>query len=555
MEFIQNNFGAGINSVVAETQIPSDAYYLLINARNRYGYLEPIKKHRLLNLNVAKVQGSIGVGNTLIVFGDGKAFYKIPSTDTFVQIQSFLMSPTADILWAEKVPASTMNLRRTIVDIANAKNVQYSASLFYQGTPQAIVVQDGINQPFLILQDEYGNFSARVSHKFDQWKLNGTDQNDNEYVPVGREMMYKDGILYIIDPTRKFMYRSVTGRPLDFVINVDNNGNKPTNEVDANLTIAFDFDDITCLAPLTTPNMFLYGTRNTVRMITADLTNTLFGEPTYYVSSIIDAGIVGFDCTADILGDLAFIDEEGVISFDAVKNLRYNGRNSIFSLPLSRFLKERTQTDMSCACVYDNYAFFSLSTTLGYGLAVYDIMRSCWVSIDLTDVWSVKQFAAIENADSSELYAVTNDNKVYQMFCEEDTYEAGLFTKHLAPGDTATEHKTQYLRCFFTNAQSDGKATVIEWVDGRASSRVEQPLKSVIGGIKYPVTAPIVPNILSTVDNPSYNMTKGLGGKKINFAIYWGNGARLYEIKFVSSEFTNNNSLKQKNNVASAIYG
>src|SRR6267142_72310 len=200
---LQKSFQTGLNLLTADTNIAQDGYVWAINARNRYGYLEPRKMDELI--------------------AGAPTDFKV------------------------------------------------------SGTPQCIVVQDGINQPQLITYDtENQLFTSRVSKNYNDWQNTSTNANDREYVPIGRQMMMFNQTLCMKSIDGKSMFRSVTGRPLDFMVNVDIFGNKqPSESVGGASSVAqaFDFDEITCLQVIDIPDCFVWGTRRTTRIVQADYNN------------------------------------------------------------------------------------------------------------------------------------------------------------------------------------------------------------------------------------------------------------------------------------------
>jgi len=380
-------------------------------------------------------------------------------------------------------------------------------------------------------------------------------------------ILFNGNTLFIVAPDGLSVYRSITGRPLDFMVIVDTNGNKLSTELDggaSKASFAADFNIITCLANINIPDSFIYATAYDVRIIIADYVNTIFGEPVFKVSAQIQAGIVNQYSELEILGDYCFIDFEGIVSFDAVQQLKFNGRNSIFSLPLTKLLHKIKQKTPVCIA-FDNYALFNLDTVWGNLIAAYDILLQKWVSFDITDVLDVKQFAIVETEDASKLYCITKFDEVYRMFDPNNskTYLAQLHTKAFCAGETDTEIKCQKVRLFFNGGTYAGTSTVIEYVDeknvsdslGNPINRVSKKLEAAIAGILYPVRPPVIPNSISRVDNPTFNFSKGLTGKKLSYIIQWDNDARLVEFQTTISWKKSDSSLKESNQVINTVYG
>jgi hypothetical protein len=130
------------------------------------------------------------------------------------------------------------------------------------------------------------------------------------------------------------MYQSVSGRPLDFMVNVDINGNK--NILEANggadsVSFSFDFDQITGIYTSNATDIFIYTTANKTRLIALDYDSTIFGEPTYREAvPAINAGAVNDKSIIEVLGDFIGIGKESLVSFNAVQQLKLEAKNSIF---------------------------------------------------------------------------------------------------------------------------------------------------------------------------------------------------------------------------------
>src|SRR5256885_6847067 len=331
--FHQRSFLGGMNLQVDPTRLQDSEYPLLINGRNRFDVINPIKKPvKALNLPSGNYQGIYAAGNFLIVFIDGKAYYRDVSTSqVFNQVPGINMSSMAEVIFAELVPASTLNFQR--IPAIDTRNSAIKLTSPVTGTPQALLIQDGQSQPWVILSDG----STRPTKRYDDW--DSVDLTKREYVPIMRQMLWQDGILYGISPDRKFIFRSVSGRPLDFMINIDKDGNKLPTEAEGgamSVAHAVDFDDITALNRLNTPNgSFFVSTRKNSYIVTPNFNDQIFGEPTFDTQYLFGTGCLNNFSMIDILGDSALIYFPGVRSFNAILQTFNEGRNAPFSLKVA----------------------------------------------------------------------------------------------------------------------------------------------------------------------------------------------------------------------------
>ncbi len=540
----QSTFDAGLNLLTSDMQISERGYAWLINGRQRLGHVEANQKHvEQTDAPAGKKQGHIGVGNVHILFVAGNAYYKVDGSAGWVQIPGFTMDTVADRYWAVAIPASTFNFVRKSDEVSANNPIIVDVDFAVNGNPAGILVQDNVNQPRLILYDStHGTFIARVTKTYTQWTT-----TDHEYVPIGKQMMHKNGITFIVSRDGKFIMRSVTGRPLDFMVVVNPNGGKLATEHNGGAfrtSFAFDFDDITCLVDSNARGIFILGTARNIRLVAFDYVKTIFGEPTFVEAALVEAGVVNQESVVEILGDYAFVDFENVKSFNAVEQLENEGRNSIFSLQLAGLLKNIKQRE-PCTCVFNNYALFYLKTVWGNLIAVYDTLHEKWIALDLTTVDRIKQFAFIETTTETKLYAITHDDELFQMYASDDRELAQLKIRSITPF-ADLQHKSQAFKPLFRGGSIEGEVTVIEYVDEVQSNRLTGELVNVSSGVNYPVRPPVIPNTVNTMKQDSFVFNDGLLGKKIAFIVQWNTDARLHGYTFITGEVQRDASLAQQ---------
>lgn len=540
MEFQQTKFTGGINLFDNESEIKDDEYRLLINGRQRLANPTPIQKSVKLTLPlVGNNQGGIAVGSTLIVFISGRAYYKLINSSAWVRIPSLQMDATARRFWTQAVPKSTRNYVRKRNDTLN-NPILLTTDFNVAGNPAGVLVQDGLSQPWLIQFDAVTQtFVARETKRYADWSNVSLTADDREYVPIGKQMFMLNEKLYIVAPDGKSIYQSVTGRPLDFMVNVDNDGNKLPAEGfggAASVSFAFDSDEITHVQSTNLTDTFVYATARYVRLVTLDYNNTILGEPTYRRSQEIEAGVVNDQSFVDNLGDFAFIDNDGIKSFNAVVNYRVEGRNSIFSLTLNKSVAGIPQTANQAAAIsFDNYSLFYCRTEFGKSIAVYDTLRQKWVSIDVTSLVDIKQFVVFANGAVQKLYAIADDG-IYEMFAGTERETAQIHLKTLMPDDLKKEHKGATVQPIFKGATSDGDLQVQEYVDEQFSAVQERDIAESTMAMTFPIRFPIGFNSRPNAINNVINFDKGLIGKKLAYVITWNTDASLYAVKITTSE-------------------
>jgi len=113
MRFTQDSFLGGLDQINADTQIPEDAYFWLLNGRQRYGQIKATASHvEVTALPAGKKQGLVSVGDVLIAFVAGQAYFNIDGESAWQLIAGFTMSASVNRYWTEVVPASTFNFVR-----------------------------------------------------------------------------------------------------------------------------------------------------------------------------------------------------------------------------------------------------------------------------------------------------------------------------------------------------------------------------------------------------------------------------------------------------------
>tara|TARA_R110002051_G_scaffold323923_1_gene419130 strand:- start:859 stop:2592 length:1734 start_codon:yes stop_codon:yes gene_type:complete len=372
-----------------------------------------------------------------------------------------------------------MNMERKAASATKADdpiNLTYNSTAWVK-TSAGIVVQDGENTPNLIIfssSNQTAAISVRKCVAYADW-----DATTREYVPIGKQMMFFGGKLYIIgaDADGNFtqIYHSVTGRPLDFVVAINNSGAQ-IDAAEANggagvVSYSVSYEAVTCMRPLNTDSFFI-STRTSSYAVTPDYTRTIFGEPLFTKKYLFGASVVNQFSFVDILGDFAFIDTEGLRSFNAVQQLRNEGRNSAFSLKVAKLLGGDITQDakVSAAITFDNYAFFAVSTVFGHGVLVYDTTLQKFVSFDNftkdddTTCAPIVQFTKIDSADAHELYAVTMHGELIKMWSGIKYSVAHVQTRAFNVGDSRVDQKPLSLRTLFTDVKPiESSAIQIPW--------------------------------------------------------------------------------------------
>lgn len=518
-EYNQSSFIGGMNLLLDDTNLQPNQYRVGFNVRNRYDNMNLILSSKEdLSAPVGIKQELLTFGNFVILFVAGKAYYKYYTSTFWTNIPSFGMSVDAPRYWTKAIPISQTNFYRIAAtktvsgnDFSDS-NGSISANNIAgasKGNLPGLLVQDNINQPQFIFLDNTGIPIARKTQKFEDWSIKFTDgtntvvadDGDNrEYVPIGNSMEWVDGVLYIVSPDFNSIYRSVSGRPLDFVVNVTNTlaGSgadfKQVGGGDATTTsYSVGVGGITCIRALADGSLFVAASNAnfSVSNNTTPGAPTLFGEYTFIRRFLFNSNCLSDRAIFDSTGDTRFIDLTGVRSFNSILQTQNEGRNTVFTSRIRpAFGSEQApliQNPNAVACIlYNDYELYSLETLFGPAIAVYDTINSCWVGFDTdqSDGQGIKIFAKIELA-VQVLFAVTSDNRVFRLYAGPDEDEASFRTNGICSNATyygeniklaypKLEIQTRKIRTIVNNITEDCECSVTPYVNNRISANGKQ---------------------------------------------------------------------------------
>lgn len=433
---MQTRFDGGLNAFGAASAIADNEYWFLRNARVRTSELTPVKKSAEIALpNGFVFQGLEAVDHYLVVFADGKAYYKdLLVSGNFIEISGFQLDATVEKLYSVLVPQSFRNSIRTSTAPSSTVVLKSSTS----GSPGCMIVQDGLNQPRLISSDS----STRVIQTYSEWTI----INDNrEYVPVGKQMLWSGNILFIVAPDNKSIYRSVTGRPLDFVVAIDNNGEKLLDATGTSHSV--NYNDITALIPVSGNGevaIAVSSLNNTTLMI-SDGTTEFYGEPQFSNPSLFNTGAINESSYSEVLSDTVFIDQNGLKSFNAVRQQKVASNSNVFSKRVSSYFVGVTQ-DITAVGSYQNYELFAVKTIYGYGVLVFDSDLNTFVSFDQYEgVGAIKKFVTTRVNGAYRLFFLTVDNRLFEAYAGEGYETATFYGKELTTDDVSTLITPQYV--------------------------------------------------------------------------------------------------------------
>ena len=543
VDSLLQTFSGGMRRNVDAASLEENEYVLGQNVRVRDGYVVPTKSPTDLTNTLPEgiKQGLYGYDSVLVVFSKGKAYGRDFSDPIgqFNLVNGFQMSEDVDRVYAQDVPASWMNFERKLsdgTDINSAINFLSTIA----GTPAALVCQDGVNQPRLIFS--IGN--GRAAKTFQEWNNSNLEQLDTrEYVPIGKQMMYHpDGILFIVSPDGKELYRSVTGRPLDFVIAIDPNGNKlsplSSGKPEASrMAYNLDYQPITAIFNVnSTPRRdveasgFFVSTNKRSWLVFPDYSQTPFNEPLFANQPIFSTGALNQDSVWEALGQNGIITEAGPMTFDGIANTQTEGKNSPFYYPVAKLFQRVIQT-ITCVGRFDDYTLFAVNTIYGYGILVYDNLAQIFVSFDQYPeiVGVIKQFAEIKVNGVKRLFCITDEGELFELFSG-NTPTWHLYTREAQIGNSEVELILRRVRVTLANVPGSGTLTIREFINRKPGQARNKTISPNITSNALPITLPFGD---SKVDNLTYTLERPLKGDKVGVLISGDFDCELQKIHLI----------------------
>ena len=580
MEFKQTSFAGGINLLLDDTRLPVsfkykegdtpydityNQYRIGLNIRTRFDVCAPVNSSVTdLSAPAGVKQAIVSFGNYIILFCAGNAHYKLNGTPGWTQIGDFSMDKTAPRYWTCAIPLTVTNYGRIAgadssnvvsanLPILQVNQINTVAGTF--GNNPGLLVQDGINQPQFIYIDQNGTIQCRTTQTYAQWSfpldkttLKMTGPDAREYVPIGTYMEWFNGILFIVDPNFNYIYRSVSGRPLDFVVNVDINGKAGGDATTTSYSVGVS--GISAMRASPSNTLFIAAGGSVcfgVSLNTTPNAPTIFGEYTFIRTILFNANCITERGILDVLGDTVFIDANGLRSYNAVEQQQNEGRNSVFSstvqgLFTNVFQSAKTSSTSQpgwCSAInYDNYAIFSVNTVFGYVLVVYDTINTCYTSFDISQLGNhaAKQFAAI-TIDTLALYAITDDDRVVQLYVANTFDTSTIRLGAVCTQDPKKEIQVIDFRAIMSNITQNMTVTASLFVNNRFVSSLIEKI-NYVAPIKPYSGTPIGSDINTQTNNIRFPFAISDTGWKAFIVLTWTTGATLTSVSVTTSDST-----------------
>ncbi len=507
--YATNDFRGGMSTQFVRSKNPQGTYRLGFDVRVRKNAIGPTRRHVKLKLpGDQRAHALYATSSTLYVAIDGMLYHKdMSASGSFALVSGWTRMETSGRFYFESVPATFNLFNRTAATVENTARV-FNSSI--SPFPQIFIVQDGVNTPQFV----YGDNTAELSASYASWT-----QNSPTYVPIGKQMAFSGEILFILSSDGDKVYRSVSGRPTDFVVNIQSNGNAGGDET----TTAIAYSGATGTAILPAQGGGIIGfTLGGSFSVQPNYDILIFGEPYFFPSSLFPVGAVNDLSFAQVNGNLAFIAQSGIYSFNEVLQTQQQSNFSVFSAPIYDILA-KTQTG-GCATNFDSYALFAVNTIYGPAVVVYDQTIERFVSIDVS-FGEVSQFATLRSNGIQRLFFLTADGEVYEAFASDEYNVGRVYIGDFCSQDAEVGSEIDAVSLIFQNVTAAGQVRVSLWCDGKLSSE---------NTLEVPITEPAANNTF--VPEESRVSTAGVD---INFVknTCWQVGA-LIEWNF-AGELTN----------------
>lgn len=443
-------------------------YALLVNGRVRNNNVEPVALpvDLTLDLPVGKKQGIYVYDKFLLAFITGRAYVKeytsASSSNPWVPIVGLQMSATVEKIYVELLPGSTVNFVRT----GKYAVLDFGAPI--SASPSCLICCDGETQNWLITPD--GN-----ARKIGLWADWTTDRR--EYVPIGICPMFLGTKLYIMckDLQGRFtqICQSVSGRPLDFVLLVNDVGGKAgatEKEFGAPaLAYSVSFDSVTALARIpASGDAFLVTTERASFMVQQNFDKLIAGEPTHNNQFLFAVGAFGPEAIGDLNGDTAVVFPGGIRSFNSVSTAKWEGRNAPLNRSIQNLTSGRVQTTGAVG-YFDNYVGFAVNTRYGHGIVWWDGTLGVFVALDIyPGVGAIKQFATLLVPGDARIFARDDADQVFELFrggASETSFTLHDINAGVADGSVAIRNVVAAFNlsdtasCWTTYCVADGRIT------------------------------------------------------------------------------------------------
>jgi len=448
----QIDFSGGMSRFVDVTKTPRNMYRLGLNCRINQNGLQGAFRPRLVASPNLLHQTIFAADDQVVLMAAGTLYKLDSSLSSFTAIPTTTpLSTTADVIYHQAVPTPS-NYR-------NAETGEYITRV--STFPEAYVLQDGVNRPMLL----FSTLSNRPAKAFSQWEY-----ENPEYVPIGKQMTSSGNVLYIADPTGRKIYRSVSGRQLDFVLDLNSDGTKHGDADTTNLAITTA--ELTALAPSQVGGVIVGTLDFLYEFVPLPEVPLVFDELFMQPRELFPVGVVNHLAFTSSNGKTLFVSPYGIQEFDQVAQTQTESSNSPFGAPIVDYIT-RPITRAATAAVGD-YTLIAVETKFGGGILVYNNLYNAWESIDTTAV--VKEFCVVQIAGLPRVFYITTGNECYELPLYTGTRRPfSVYLGDATTGEVVRPIMPKDLHLSFNDIRASG-GVAMETFQDRSSKQIREKL-------------------------------------------------------------------------------
>jgi hypothetical protein len=274
-----------------------------------------------------------------------------------------------------------------------------------------------------------------------------------------------------------------------------------------------------------------------------------FGEYTFIRTPLFNANCLSDRAIFDSTGDTRFIDLTGVRSFNAVSQNANEGRNLAFTAAIKGAFTVTDSNGITVSSItqdanyasgilFDDFELYACQSIFGPVIAVYDTINSCWVGFDLaqTNGARIKKLAKIE-LDIQALYAITEDDKLYKLYCGPTVDKAkvrtiGLCANIIWAGSNVKYANPKYelqprvMRVIVNGITKDCTLTLTPYINNRQSASGSKTKKITYVVPSNPTPAPLsLSDVDTMLQNEYFSLADSEHGWKVFATIEWDGGS------------------------------